>query len=145
MSNENKCLFCGKVVPEGIIVCPVCGAYKPKKENKYHATKIQADGMVFDSRKEYQRWCELKLLLKAGRISDLKRQVRYTVIPKQTDSHGNAVKPCEYIADFVYIDNDLKRTVVEDVKGYKRGPAYEVFKIKKKLMLRVHGIDVQEA
>ena len=103
--------------------------------NKYGARKVTApDGQVFDSVKEYHRWCELRLLERAKRISDLKRQVKYELIPKQ-----DGERACTYVADFVYIDFD-GRTVVEDTKGMRT----DAYRIKKKLMLWVHGIKIKE-
>ena len=103
--------------------------------NKYGARKLKApDGLVFDSVKEYQRWGELNILQRAGVISKLRRQVKYELIPKQ-----DGERACHYIADFVYV-NDKGETVVEDVKGFKT----DVFRLKKKLMLWVHGIRVKE-
>ena len=106
--------------------------------NKYHnkATKT-FDGNVHDSRKEANRWSELLILEKAGVISDLKRQVKYELIPKQEGERA-----VYYVADFEYIESGKK--VVEDVKGYKEGLAYRVFVIKRKLMLYIHGIKVKE-
>jgi hypothetical protein len=102
--------------------------------NKYGARKVKApDGQVFDSQKERDRWCILRLLERAGRISDLKRQVSYELIPKQ-----GTMRACSYIADFTYFENG--KLVVEDCKGYKT----EAYKIKKKLMLWVHGIRIKE-
>lgn len=104
-------------------------------KNKYGARKVTApDGQVFDSVKEYHRWCELRLLERAKRISDLQRQVKYELIPKQ-----DGERACTYVADFVYIDSD-GRTVVEDTKGVRT----DAYRIKKKLMLWVHGIKIKE-
>lgn len=104
-------------------------------KNKYGARKVTApDGQKFDSQKEYHRWCELKLLERAGKINRLQRQVRFELIPKQVGETA-----CHYVADFVYYD-DLWNLVVEDAKGYKT----DVYKIKKKLMLYIHGIRIQE-
>lgn len=111
--------------------------------NKYGAKKVVIDGEVFDSRKEYYRWCDLRLLERAGKISDLKRQVKYVLIPAQRDATGKLIeREVSYIADFEYIDHGLK--VVEDTKGYKRGAAYQLFTIKRKLMLHIYGIRVKE-
>ena len=49
--------------------------------SKYNSKKIKVGGMVFDSQKEYRRWCELKLLERAGKISKLKRQVTFELVP----------------------------------------------------------------
>ena len=104
--------------------------------NKYGAKKVTdpVTGEVFDSKKEYYRWCELKLMERAGKISDLQRQVKYELIPKQ-----NGERACTYVADFVYIDSD-GNTVVEDTKGVRT----DAYRIKRKLMLFVHGIKIKE-
>lgn len=100
---------------------------------KYHNKKVRAGDEVFDSRHEYNRWCELRLLERAGQITDLKRQVRFELVPKQEGE-----RPVYYVADFVYIRDGQK--VVEDAKGFKT-PDYI---IKRKLMLYVHQIRVNE-
>lgn len=101
---------------------------------KYGNRKLTApDGQKFDSVKEYHRWGCLRLLERAGAISNLKRQVKYELIPKQIGERA-----CNYVADFTYMENG--RLVVEDVKGVKT----DAYKIKKKLMLYVHGIKIRE-
>ena len=102
--------------------------------NKYGAKKVVIGGEVFDSKKEFYRWSDLKLLERAGKISNLKRQVKYELIPKQ-----DGERACTYVADFVYIDSD-GNTVVEDTKGVRT----DAYRIKKKLMLWVHGIRIKE-
>jgi hypothetical protein len=106
--------------------------------SKYRSRKVIVAGEVFDSKKEYTRWCELALLQKAGQITDLKRQVKYELIPSQKIDGKVAERACTYVADFVYQENG--KTVVEDVKGY-RTPEYI---LKRKLMLWVHGIRIKE-
>lgn len=101
---------------------------------KYGNTKVEVDGMPFDSKREAARWQELRLLERAGEISDLRRQVRYELVPKLPGE-----RPVDYIADFVYRDKNGNE-VVEDVKGV-RTPAYV---IKRKLMLWRHGIRIRE-
>ena len=122
------------------------------KKSKYHSKKIEVNGIVYDSKKEYKRHCELLLLEKAAAITDLQRQVKFVLIPAQyetferygkkgqrlKDGSRCLEKECAYIADFVYLENGKK--VVEDVKGFKT-PDY---KIKRKLMLWVHGIKIKE-
>ena len=101
---------------------------------KYGNRKLTApDGQKFDSVKEYHRWGCLRLLERAGAISNLKRQVKYELIPKQIGERS-----CNYVADFTYMENG--KLVVEDVKGVKT----DAYKIKKKLMLWVHGIHIRE-
>lgn len=105
------------------------------KKNKYGA--IKSGG--YDSRKEHSRANELKMMQRAGLISNLREQVKYVLIPTQRDSSGNLLeKECSYHADFVYTKNGV--TVVEDTKGV-RTPEY---KLKRKLMLHVHGISIVE-
>lgn len=104
--------------------------------NKYGNIKTMTfDGIKHDSQKEANRWCELKLLQRAGKISELERQVPFELIPKQ-----DGERACTYVADFVYMENGVK--VVEDVKS--KATRTESYKIKKKLMLWVHGIKIKE-
>lgn len=122
---------------------------------KYGNRKVTLDdGTKFDSRREYQRWLELQLLERAGRISNLRRQVKFVLIPAQYREHerfgakGKPVRPlkklleheCSYVADFVYYDDDLSETVVEDAKGVRT----DAYVIKRKLMLERYGIQVRE-
>ena len=100
--------------------------------------------MTFDSKKEHSRWLELSLLERAGEISSLQRQVKFELIPKQKTSDGKPVREVSYIADFVYFDKKTGKKVVEDVKGMKVGPVYNIFVIKRKLMLLKYGIEVKE-
>lgn len=128
-------------------------------KNKYGAKKVTdpETGEVFDSKKEYRRWKELRIMERPGQIQNLQRQVKYVLIPAQyeryerySDKTGKRLKDgvrclekeVSYIADFVY--EQAGKTVVEDVKGYRGGGAYAVFSIKRKLMLHAHGISVQE-
>lgn len=111
--------------------------------NKYKNEKVIVDGQMFDSKKEALRYQQLKSLEKVKAISDLQRQVKYTIIPSQKDENGKVIEQkCSYIADFVYRQNG--QIVVEDVKGYRNGGAYAVFVIKRKLMLQKYGIRVKE-
>lgn len=125
------------------------------KKNKYNARKVEYDGILFDSQKEVLRYKELCLLYSEGIISNLQRQVKYILIPTQREpaqlgprgglKQGKLLEnECSYIADFVYTVNETGETVVEDVKGYKKGEAYKVFTIKRKLMLFVYGIQIRE-
>ncbi len=90
----------------------------------------------YDSRKEAKRAQVLKLMERGGQIADLDEQPVYELIPKQDGER--AVK---YIADFRYMKDGV--LVVEDVKSAitKKRPDYI---IKRKLMLKVHGIKVLE-
>lgn len=110
-----------------------------QKYSKYRSKKTEYDGRTFDSRKEAQRYAELKMLQKAGEISGLECQKPYELIPTQRDATGKLLeRKTTYIADFVYTRDG--KTVVEDVKGF-RTPEY---KLKRKMMLYKYGIQIQE-
>ena len=120
--------------------------------SKYKNRKVLHNGMVFDSKKERDRWVELSLMQKAGQIKNLKRQVEYLLIPAQfgfvVGENGKRKRvclerACNYVADFTY--NKGGELIVEDVKGgYKKGAHYSLFVIKRKLMLERFGIRVAE-
>lgn len=116
---------------------------------KYHNQKCSYDGMTFDSKRERDRYCELRLLQKAGVISDLRCQVPFRLVPEQRGPdtlgprggrrRGRVIeKAVDYVADFVYVKDG--QTVVEDAKGVRT----KDYIIKRKLMLWLHNIRVQE-
>lgn len=124
-------------------------------KSKYYSIKTRAlDGTVFDSLKEARRWDELLLLQRAGKITDLQRQVKYELIPDQYQTYerygkkGQRLKDgarclerkVEYVADFVYTIAETGENVVEDSKGMRT----KDYIIKRKLMLAVHGIRIKE-
>ena len=108
------------------------------KQNKYKNTKVFYDGKTFDSKKEAKRYYELRLLEKAKEITDLQTQVKFVLIPSQRIDGKVVERECSYIADFVYKENG--ETIIEDTKGFKT-PEY---RIKRKLMLFIHGIRIKE-
>ena len=121
-----------------------------QSRNKYKNHRVFRYGQWFDSEHEADRFFELSMLQRAGRISDLQTQVPFELIPTQrepdTVGKRGGIKPgkcieksCVYYADFVYKDSN-GNTVVEDAKGMKT----EAYKIKKKLMLYRHGIRIVE-
>lgn len=114
------------------------------RTNKFHAKKVKIQGETFDSMAEAKRWRDLQWLQRGGVIHNLQRQVVYQLLPAQyNDRHKMVERAVTYVADFVYYD-ERGELVVEDVKGYKKGPAYALFVIKRKLMLYFYGIKVQE-
>ena len=119
------------------------------RNSKYSAKKTEYNGMIFDSKGECERFKELQLLEQGGIICNLQRQVKFVLIPTQREPDiigpKGGVKPgkviekeCTYTADFVYEENG--KMVVEDYKGFKT----DAYKIKKKLMLYVHHIQIKE-
>ena len=101
-------------------------------------TTAKPCGITFDSKHEADRYDELRLLLKAGKIHDLKLQQTYKLVGAQRTPTGAAVRAVTYIADFVYTRDG--KTIVEDAKGFKT----KDYIIKKKLMLERFGIWVEE-
>lgn len=129
----------------------------PPSRTKTGNQRFTLDGIEFDSKREAYRYAELSLLLKAGKIRDLQRQITYELIPAQREpdiigvrggiTKGKCIeRGVYYVADFVYVDNETGETVVEDAKGYRQTDAamYKVFVMKRKLMLWRHGIRVRE-
>jgi len=123
---------------------------KGKKSNKYHNEKVIYAGEKFDSKKECERWKELLIAQAMGCIKDLRRQVKFELLPKQPGQRA-----INYIADFVYEETfmdtpgknhrggELYKTikVVEDCKGYRTA----IYRQKKKWMRAKYGIDILES
>lgn len=109
--------------------------------NKYHASKVDVNGITFDSKKEAARWSELEEMERAGEIIDLKRQVPFELI-QAFECSGKKFRPTKYVADFAYVSAEDGKYVVEDVKS----PATRtrLYLLKKKLMALVHGIIIKE-
>jgi hypothetical protein len=107
---------------------------KTRRPNKYFAKKTVAMGLKFDSRWEAERWGQLKSMERAGIVTQLERQIKYEL-------SINDVKICDYIADFRYLleeEDGLSKLVIEDAKGILTPE----FKLKKKMMKAIHGIDI---
>jgi len=132
-------------------------ALKMNPEAKYGNHKTEIDGIEFASRKEANRYAELKMLEQTGEIRNLKIQEKFVLIPAQREpdivgARGGVKKgkvieqELSYVADFVYTVAETGEQVVEDVKGYKQSDAaaYRVFTIKRKLMLYLKGIRIKE-
>ena len=113
---------------------PAKGSVKVARRSKYGSHAVVVDGVRFDSRKEARRWLRLTAMRDAGEIGDLRRQVRYELIV-------NGVLICAYYADFVYRSGGAE--VVEDVKSAATRKN-ERYRLKRKLMRAVHGIDILE-
>lgn len=102
------------------------------KRHKYNAKRVVIDGFKFDSQAEAKRYGELKLLWRAGKITALVLQPRFPIVV-------NGEKICTYVADFMYETDDGEK-IIEDTKGFLT----DVYVIKKKLMLAVHGVSIKE-
>lgn len=106
-----------------------------KPTSKYHNERVIIDGITFDSKKEGNRYKELKLLERAGEIEDLQLQQAFILIPKS--KYGRAIK---YIADFTYTDKRKDEWIVEDTKGFKT----DAYRLKKRLMAEKFNIIIKE-
>ena len=126
--------------------------------NKYGNRQVVINGEHFDSRLEARRYQELLLLERAGKITELYRQVEFELIPAQYEEYETREiikrgplkgqprvkrrcleKACKYIADFTYSDENGEY-IVEDTKGDRT----DKYIIKRKLMLYFHGIRIRE-
>lgn len=99
--------------------------------SKYRNKKTVVDNIKFDSNLEATRYKELKLLLRAGEISNLELQPRF-LLQDSFKKNGRTFRKIEYVADFKYIENG--KTIVEDVKGIQT----DVFKLKYKIFEKVY-------
>lgn len=120
--------------------------WQAEKKNKYHNTPDERNGaegkkIRFGSKKEAARYDELMLLLRAGKIHELKLQPQFTLQESYITPEGVRVQAIRYVADFSY--NTGNGLVVEDVKGGKATQT-RVYKLKKKLMQERLGITIQE-
>lgn len=107
-------------------------APKAKQPRVRNAQRTEVDGIVFDSKREAQRWHELQMEQKAGHISALRRQVRFPIVVNET-------LICEYVADFVYTRKGVRE--IADAKGFRT----EVYRLKRKLMLACYGEEIVES
>lgn len=106
---------------------------KKKGGGRRRAKPVYLNGEVYDSTTEFHRYLQLQQKVNKGEISDLQKQVTYSL-----DVEGEHI--CDYIADFVYTENG--QTIVEDTKSLytSNNP---VFRIKRKLMLALHKVRVK--
>lgn len=111
-------------------------AKKDKKNNKFGAIKTEYKGRIYDSKKEARRAFELDAMIRAGEVTKVEYQPKYELVV-------NGTKVSNYFGDFrVYYPDG--RVEVEDVKGLKRGASYQIFRLKKKLVKAIFGIDIIE-
>jgi hypothetical protein len=124
-----------------------------QKGAKYNNTKVEFDGLKFDSKKEMLRYMALKDAESKGIISDLQTQVKYELIPAVTEEYVEHLKTKDriktrtvqlaitYKCDFAYIkDNQL---VIEDVKASPKMLPKEYI-LKKKMLFALKGLRIKE-
>lgn len=119
--------------------------------SKYHSKRVITSDGVFDSKREYRRWCELKQKEQDGKIENLQRQVRIELIPAIyapdiIGKRGGKIKgklierKVSYVADFRYWDCGVNDYIYEDVKGVRT----KEYILKRKLLLWRYGIRIRE-
>ncbi len=111
------------------------GRLIPKKPTKYKSRACIVDGIRFPSQKQGRRYQDLKLLESQSLIRSLRLEVPYVL-------KVNGVKVCKYVADFVFEEyaHGVWTVVVEDCKGFLT----PVYRLKKKLLKAVLGIEIRE-
>lgn len=104
---------------------------EPVKESKYHNEHVEIDGILFVSRKEANKYCELKLLRQIGEVTRLETQPAFLLQEAYWDDKNKYVRPIIYKADFRVTYRDGRVEVI-DTKGFQT----KEYKIKKKLFLK---------
>lgn len=104
--------------------------------NKFNAKKTEYDGRIFDSKAEADRAHQLWLLKLSGEVKTIEYQPEFPIVI-------NDKKVAKYVADFrvTYRDGHVE---IEDVKGLKKGAAYSLFKLKKKIVEALYNIEIVE-
>lgn len=110
-----------------------------QKKSKYHNTKVEYNGIKFDSVREMRHYQLLEYRQKIGEIKELKLQVPYELIPTYK-MNDKTIRKTTYVADFVYYDTRDNKTHVIDVKGFKT----QTYKLKKKLFEYKYKIEIEE-
>jgi hypothetical protein len=102
----------------------------PVKRQKYGAKREGG----YASQREAKRGWELEQLQAAGKITALQKQVSYGLLP----ACAGYPRPLRYVADFCFIEDG--KVIVEDAKGF----ATPVYRLKKRLMAQLLGIEIRE-
>ena len=126
--------------------------FKREKGKKYNNTKVEYNGIKFDSKKEMQRYIVLKDAENKGVISNLELQVKYELIPAVREEYIEHLKtkdkvktrtlqlPITYTCDFQYLKDGV--LIVEDVKASPKMLPKE-FVLKEKMMFALKGIKIK--
>lgn len=110
---------------------------------KYNNKKTKVDGIVFDSKKEAERYKVLKSMQADGVIFELECQPKFALIPGQYfETIGRRERGVDYVADFRYKDR-LGQVIVEDVKSAITAKD-KAYRIKRKLVKYFHDVEIVE-
>lgn len=125
----------------------IWGAIGRRRQHNAHpraeAHRRTADGIVFDSILEKDRYLMLRDLQRKGKIEKLQLQPTFRCVVAD-------IEICKYSPDFSYIETENGKLHVEDVKGFKKSKktgkllprVNREFGIKRKLMIALFGIVV---
>lgn len=123
-----------------------------RRRPKYGNRQTVICGEKFDSAKEGRRYLYLLDAQKRGVISDLKRQVKFQLIPAVTEEYVVHLKTKDkvktrtlqraitYICDFQYVKDG--KLIVEDVKS-SPDILPDDFALKNKMMFAIKGIKIK--
>lgn len=127
--------------------------FKRKNGTKYNNKRVEVDGVVYDSKREYERWLLLKDAEEQGIITDLQRQVKFELIPAVIEEYVEHLKtkdkirtrvlqrPITYTADACYYKDG--EYVVEDLKVSPKVKT-DKYILKNKMMFALKGIRIKE-
>lgn len=129
----RECPACRAFSMGGRADCPHCKAALPlaKGRSKYGNEPTEVDGITFQSGREAKEYGRLKLLERRGVISELRLQQPFALVVA-------GVKVATYRADFTYFEGGVFKVV--DAKGYRTA----LYRLKRRLMKAIHGIDIIE-
>lgn len=114
------------------------------KRPKYGNKKVEFNGIKFDSVKESKRYQGLQVMEVMGEIHDLELQPKFELIKSVKFADTDRAKPAiRYFADFAYTDTLTGKRIIEDVKS-KITRESPVYRMKKHMMLAIHGIEILE-
>ena len=132
------------------------GIFNFGKRSKYGNKKVVHDGMTFDSKKEKARYEVLKLAEQAGVIQELRRQVKFELVPAIREEYEEKLKTktrtktrtiqkaITYTADFQYYHVERDEWVVEDIKSSpKQASLDKCFLLKEKLFRWKYGYNIK--
>ena len=107
-----------------------------ERRGKYNARKVEIDGYIFDSGAEGRRYEELKLLMRAEKISAIEVHPKYQLVVNEKNIG-------KYTADFQYYDFEKRAFIIEDVKG-GNATRTEAYRLRKKLVEAIYNIEIVE-
>lgn len=106
--------------------------------SKYGAIKTTVDGIVFASKKEANRYAQLKLMERGGLISDLKLQPVFPIVIDGAPVMMRNGQPARYTADFAYTEKGKR--IVEEIKGF----VVRDYPLRRALVEHIYGVKIVE-